>query len=56
MQMDIHTDMVSFNAVVRRDGGRPVMRRLLAAMSSPSRRYLTTDQRDFFYLTAANAP
>jgi hypothetical protein len=56
MQMDIHPDMVSFNVVVRRDGGRPVMRRLLAAMRSPSRRYLTTDQRDFFYLTAANVP
>jgi hypothetical protein len=56
MQLDIHPDMVSFNAAVRRDGGRPVMRRLLAAMRSPARRYLTSDQRDFFYLTAANVP
>lgn len=56
MQMDIHTDMVSFNAVVGRAGNKVVMRRLLSTMHSPARRYLSTDQRDFFYLTAAARP
>jgi hypothetical protein len=53
MQLDIHTDMVSFNTVIARHGNHVVMRRLLTAMASSPRRYLRTDQRDFFYLTAA---
>jgi hypothetical protein len=56
MQLDIHPDMVSFNAVVARHGNRVVMQRLLSAMTSSPRRYLRTDQRDFFYLTAAGTP
>ncbi len=52
MQLDIHTDMVSFNAVVGHHGHQPVMRRLLSSMHSSARRYLAPDQRDFFYLTA----
>lgn len=56
MQLDIHTDMVSFNAVVGRHGDQVVTRRLLSAMASSARRYLRTDQRDFFYLTATGAP
>ncbi|HET8616169.1 MAG TPA: hypothetical protein VFL94_11645 [Actinomycetales bacterium] len=56
MELDIHTDMVSFNAVVARHGDQVVMRRLLSTMASSSRRYLKTDQRDFLYLTAVSAP
>lgn len=52
MQLDIHTDMVSFNAVAAHDGSRLTMHRLLSTMKSSSRRYLSGDQRDFFYLTA----
>lgn len=53
MQLDIHTDMVSFNAVAAMHGSRPTMHRLLTTMRSSSRRYLSRDQRDFFYLTAS---
>ncbi len=55
MQLDIHPAMVSFNAVQQRHGRQLVMRRLLSSMASSPRRYLTADQRDFFYLTAPGA-
>jgi hypothetical protein len=48
MQLDIHTDMVSFNYF-----GRPtsVPKKLLPTMSSPSYRYLGADLRAFFAIT-----
>jgi len=45
MQLDIHTDMVSFNYTPR-PGATP--KRLLPTMASPSDRYLSTDLRAFF--------
>lgn len=53
MQLDVHTDMVSFNLAQHGTGGRPLTHRLLASMSSSGSRYLSPDQRDFFYLTRA---
>lgn len=46
MQLDIHPDMVSFNAYP--DSGHP--RKLLPTMASPSDRYLSTDLRSFFVI------
>lgn len=45
MQLDIHTDMVSFNAYPG-NGGKS--HKLLPAMASPANRYLVTDLRAFF--------
>jgi hypothetical protein len=48
MQLDIHPDMVSFNAYP--DTGQP--QRLLPTMASPPYRYLSTDLRSFFAIAA----
>lgn len=46
MQLDIHTDMVSFNDYP--DSGHP--QKLLPTMPSPPDRYLSTDLRSFFVI------
>ncbi len=51
MQMDIHPQMVTFNLVAARTGGTPTMAKLVTSMVPSARRYLSSDQRDFFYLT-----
>lgn len=45
MQLDIHPDMVSFNAY---PGSLAPPHKLLPAMASPPDRYLSTDLRSFF--------
>jgi hypothetical protein len=52
MELDIHTAMVSFDLHRRGRDGAIVSRRLLDSMQSSADRYLTDDQRDFFYVTA----
>jgi hypothetical protein len=53
MQLDIHTGMASFSSWKRGTGGGPsVPTKLLPAMTRSADRYLMSDQRDFFYLTA----
>lgn len=52
MQLDIHSQMVSFNVVAARAGGSVTTTKLASSMVPSSRRYLTSDQRDFFYLTS----
>lgn len=52
MELDIHSTMVSFNLQRQGTDGAIVSRRLIDSMSSPADRYLTADQRDFFYVTA----
>jgi hypothetical protein len=52
MELDIHSDMVSFN-IEQPVGTLSVnSRKLLPSMSSPANRYLQADQRDFFYVVA----
>ena len=51
MQLDIHPQMVTFNLVSARTGGALTTAKLQSSMVPSSRRYLTSDQRDFFYLT-----
>lgn len=51
MELDIHTAMVSFDIHHRGTDGAIVSRRLIDSMSSPADRYLSADQRDFFYVT-----
>jgi hypothetical protein len=52
MELDIHSDMVSFN--IEQPVGKLSVnsRKLLPSMSSPANRYLQADQRDFFYVVA----
>lgn len=52
MQLDIHPAMVSFNIERPRPDGSVGSRALLASMRSAPQRYLTDDQRDFFYVVA----
>lgn len=47
MQLDIHTDMVSFNSYPTPTG---IPQKLLPAMASPPDRYLSTDLRSFFVI------
>lgn len=51
MQLDIHPQMVTFNVVSARSGGSVTMAKLVPSMVPGARRYLTSDQRDFLYLT-----
>jgi hypothetical protein len=50
MELDIHSAMVSFNIEQPTGKGGITSRRLLGSMSSPADRYLSDDQRDFFYV------
>ena len=51
MELDIHPTMVTFNSFSpNRATGGLAGRKLLTSMTQP-RRYLTADQRDFFYVT-----
>jgi hypothetical protein len=52
MELDIHPAMVNFS--IHRPGrdGAVISHRLLDSMGSPADRYLSADQRDFFYVTA----
>jgi len=50
MQLDIHPSMVSFNLVSARSS-RPTMAKLVTSMVPSATRYLSSDQRDFLYLT-----
>jgi hypothetical protein len=55
MQLDIHPDLVTFNAYTPVPGGGPSALtgiKLLPAMRRPATRYLSPDQRDFFALLA----
>jgi hypothetical protein len=53
MELDIHSAMVSFNIEQPVSGNLSVnSRKLLPSMSSPVDRYLSADQRDFFYVVA----
>jgi hypothetical protein len=53
MQLDIHTDMVSFNAYPTPEG---IPHQLLPAMASPPERYLSTDLRSFFVIAERTIP
>jgi hypothetical protein len=53
MELDIHSAMVSFNIEQPVTGNPSVnSRKLLPSMTSPVDRYLSADQRDFFYVVA----
>jgi hypothetical protein len=52
MELDIHSAMVSFNVEQPTGKGGITSRRLLGSMSSPANRYLSDDQRDFFYVVS----
>jgi hypothetical protein len=52
MELDIHPAMVSFNIEQPTGKGAITSRRLLGSMSSKADRYLSDDQRDFFYVVA----
>jgi hypothetical protein len=53
MQLDIHTGMASFSSWRPAAGGATTEpTKLLPGMPRPAHRYLTADQRDFFYVTA----
>jgi len=52
MELDIHASMVSFNIEYPAGNSAVTGKRLLGSMSSPADRYLTDDQRDFFYVVA----
>jgi hypothetical protein len=51
MQLDIHSELVTFNAYHPGPAG-PVGEKLLPAMRRPASRYLRPDQRDFFAIVA----
>lgn len=51
MELDIHAAMVSFD-IEHPQGGGVTGQRLIESMTSPPDRYLTDDQRDFFYVVA----
>jgi Phosphodiester glycosidase len=51
MELDIHPSMITFNSFTGSGSGL-TGHRLLASMKRPSKRYLTADQRDFFYVTS----
>lgn len=52
MELDIHPSMVSFSIERQGTDGGIISRRLLDSMNTPADRYLSADQRDFFYVTA----
>ena len=51
MELDIHSAMVSFASWAPAAAGTPVPTKLLPNMSRSADRYLSADERDFFYLT-----
>jgi hypothetical protein len=51
MELDIHSNMASFSSWQPGAGSSVVPTKLLPGMQRPATRYLTVDQRDFFYLT-----
>ena len=51
MELDIHSALVSFASWSPSPAGRIEPTKLLPGMDRPASRYLTADQRDFFYLT-----
>ena len=51
MELDIHSALVSFASWAPTPPGRVTPTKLLPGMDRPANRYLTPDQRDFFYLT-----
>lgn len=52
LELDIHPHMVTFNVEHHTPSGlRPA--HLLPSMNEPPSRYLSSDQRDFFYVTAS---
>jgi hypothetical protein len=51
MELDIHSALVSFASWTPSVPGHVVPTKLLPGMERPAGRYLSTDQRDFFYLT-----
>jgi hypothetical protein len=52
MELDIHPAMVSFDIEQPKAAGGVTGRRLLPSMASGADRYLSADQRDFFYVVA----
>ncbi|NMN99036.1 phosphodiester glycosidase family protein [Antrihabitans stalactiti] len=52
MELDIHQGMTFFSNWTTDSAGTLTATKLLPTMSSPPDRYLSSDQRDFFYLTA----
>jgi len=51
MELDIHSALVSFASWTPSVSGRAVPTKLLPGLERPPGRYLSADQRDFFYLT-----
>jgi len=51
MELDIHSALVSFASWAPSVPGQVVPTKLLPGMERPAGRYLSADQRDFFYLT-----
>lgn len=51
MELDIHSNMVSFSSWRPVAGGSVTPTKLLPGLQRPADRYLAVDQRDFFYLT-----
>ena len=54
MELDIHNGMQSFASWRPGPQGTPAPSKLLPTMTRPADRYVSPDQRDFFYLTVAN--
>lgn len=54
MELDIHNGMESFSSWRPGAQGTPVPSKLLPTMTSAADRYVSPDQRDFFYLTVAD--
>ena len=52
MELDIHPGMTFFSSWTTDPAGTLTAAKLLPTMSSPPDRFLSSDQRDFFYLTA----
>jgi hypothetical protein len=51
MELEIHSALVSFASSTPSVPGHVVPTKLLPGMERPASRYLSADQRDFFYLT-----
>lgn len=52
MELDIHNGMQTFSTWSVQPHHSPVATKLMPGLNPPADRYLTADQRDFFYLTA----
>jgi hypothetical protein len=51
MELDIHSNMASFSFWAPTAAGTVAPTKLLPGMQRSADRYLSVDQRDFFYLT-----